>query len=326
MKLIVAGYTAAPADARASVSYYDRLLALPAAGGLEFAWAGAATVDKLAPIIERMPRHWVITLNDIPAVWRACADNPLFGLASPDAAGRAAAVDMQREIAAAVRTMNDRAGRRVVEAVELHAAPGFDKRMRQPEAPALAAALHEVASLDWDGCAVVLEHCDAFSSAHVPAKGFLPLAEEIDVLRAIPGLPVTLGLNWGRSMIELRDPDRVLEHVRAGVASGLLSAITFSGTAGVDNRFGAAYLDSHLPFADTIDAAYAEPSSGMTQPRVAAALRHLGDLRFVAIKTNWPAARTDPAERAASVAANCDTLVRLLAAEPRLAQALREAA
>lgn len=326
MKLIVAGYTAAPADAQASATYYDRLLALPHAGGLEFAWSGPATPDKLAPILDRLPSDWVITINDIPAVWRACVDNPLFGLASPDAGGRAAAVAMQREIATAVRAMNDRAGRKVVAAVELHAAPGFDKRIRQPEASALAAGLIEVAALPWDGCELVLEHCDAFSPVYKPAKGFLPLQEEVDVLRALPGRPVGLGLNWGRSMIEVREADRVLDHVRTGAASGLLRMFTFSGTAGVDNRFGEAYLDSHLPFGDTLAASYAEPASGMTRARAVEALHFLADVPYLAIKTNWPAARTDPVERAASVIANVETLVSLLEADARFAGALRRAA
>ncbi len=322
MKLIVAGYTAAPADAQAAALYYDRLFELATADGLEFAWGGPATASKLAPILARMPQDWVITINDIPAVWRACSENPLFGLASPDAQGRAAAVGMLRDIAKAVRTLNDLAGRRVVEAVEIHSAPGFDKRVLHPEGSALAAGLREAAAIEWDGCALVLEHCDAFSPRHKPAKGFLPLAEEIAVLQGLPGHPVTLGLNWGRSMIEVRDADRVLDHVRAGAASGVMSAMTFSGTAAQDNVFGEAYLDSHLPFADPLDATYAEPASGMTMARVAEALPLLPDLRFIAIKTNWPAARTDPAERAASVAANFDTLVRLLEHEPRLARAL----
>lgn len=326
MKLIVAGYTAAPADAKAAAVYYDRLFELVNADGLEFAWSGPATPDKLATILARMPQDWVVTINDIPAVWRACADNPLFGLASPDAAGRTAAVGMLRDMAKAVRTMNDLAGRRVVDAVEIHSAPGFDKRVQHPEPSALAAGLREAADIEWDGCAVILEHCDEFSPQHKPAKGFLPLAAEIAVLQAMPGHPVTLGINWGRSMIEVRDADRVLDHVRTGAASGLMSAITFSGTAAVDNRFGEAYLDSHLPFADTLDAAFAEPASGMTMARVAQALPLLPDLRFIAIKTNWPAARTDPAERAASVVANFDTLVGLLEREPRVAKALGFAA
>jgi hypothetical protein len=322
MKLIVAGYTAAPADATAQAAYYDRLYGLAAADGLGFAWNGAATVGLLAPVVAAMPASWSLLINDIPATWKACAANPAFGLASPDAAGREAALGMLREMHEAVRTLHDRAGRAVVHAVEIHCAPGFDKRTVMPEASAFRRSLDVAAALDWQGCAVMVEHCDAFVPGQPPAKGFLPLHEEIRVLRELAGSPVGLSLNWGRSMLEVRDADRVLEHVQRAAGSGLLRGFTFSGTAGTDNAVGAAWLDSHLPFADTQDAAYAVPASGMTRARAAQAVPYLADCDFIAIKTNWPAARTDPQERAASVIANVDTLVALLREHPPVARQL----
>ena len=75
MKLIVAGYTAAPADAAQQASYYERLYALRAADGLGFAWSGTGTPALLAPVVAAMPAHWSLTLNDIPATWKACAAN-----------------------------------------------------------------------------------------------------------------------------------------------------------------------------------------------------------------------------------------------------------
>jgi hypothetical protein len=323
MKLIVAGYTAAPADAAQQASYYERLYALRAADGLGFAWSGTGTPALLAPVVAAMPAHWSLTLNDIPATWKACAANGAFGLASPDAAGREAALDMLRDVAATVRALNEQAGRQVVLALEIHCAPGFDKRTAMPDADAFRRSLDVAATLDWQGCAVMVEHCDAFSPDRPPAKGFLPLADEIRVLREMAGSPIGLSLNWGRSMIELRDPDRVLEHVQAAAASGLLLAYTFSGTAGTANAFGDGWLDSHLPFADTADVAYREPASGMTVARAAQALPYLAHCAFLAIKTNWPAARKDPLERAASVVANVDTLAALLRTDARIAGRLR---
>ncbi len=323
MKLIIAGYTAAPSDAASAAIYYDRLLQVPQADGLEFAWGGVQTPALLEPVLARLPAAWSITLNDIPAVYRASVGNPNFGLASPDDAGRAAAIGMLREIATAIRAMNDRVGRRVVTAVEIHSAPGFDQRVLMPDAGAFRRSLDEAAGIDWNGAAVIVEHCDAFVAGQKPAKGFLPLADEIRILASLAGSPIGLGLNWGRSMIELRDADRVQEHVAAGAASGLLRAFTFSGTAATDNVFGDAWLDSHLPFADTLDPAYAEVASGMTTARAARVLEHLHACEFIAIKTNWPASRSDPAERAASVVANCATLVDLLRADAAIARQLR---
>lgn len=323
MKFIIAGYTAAPADAAAAATYYDRLLQVPQADGLEFAWGGPQTKALLEPVLARLPARWTITLNDIPAVYRASVGNPAFGLASPDEGGRAAALGMLREIAEAIRALNDRMGRAVVTAVEIHSAPGFDKRVLMPDADAFRRSLDETAAIDWSGSAVIVEHCDAFVPGQKPAKGFLRLADEVRILAGLAGSPIGLGLNWGRSMIELRDADRVLEHVAAGAASGLLRAFTFSGTAATDNVFGEAWLDSHLPFADTQDATFAEPASGMTVARAARTLPHLHACDFIAIKTNWPVKRSDPAERAASVVANCATLVELLRTDAAIARQLR---
>jgi hypothetical protein len=52
----------------------------------------------------------------------------------------------------------------------------------------------------------------------------------------------------------------------------------------------------------------------MTCARVTEVLSRLEqwDGSFIAVKTNWPRDRTDPAERAASVAANFDTFTGLL--------------
>lgn len=308
MKRIIAGYTAAPADAAAAADYYATLVAIPEADGLEFAWSGPATPAQLEPVLNRMPSSWTITLNDIPATYRASVPQPAFGLASPDDAGRAAAMAMLREMNAAIRAMNDKAGRQLVLAAEIHGAPGFDKRTVHPNADALARSLDEAAALDWDGCAVLLEHCDAFAEGRKPAKGFLNLADEIAVLQSLAGAPIGLSLNWGRSLIEVRDPARVIDHVIAASQAGVLRAFTFSGTAGTDNVYGEAWADSHLPFGQTHAGAYGEPASMMTVERANEVLPYLRDCLFIAIKTNWPASRTDPRQRAASVATNFYTL------------------
>ena len=314
MKLIIAGYTAAPADKQLAGQYYGQLVQEKQADGLEFAWTGPQTADTLADTLALMPKDWVITLTDISATWKATAANPKFGLASPDADGRAAAIALLTETAATIRAINDRAGRKMVAGLEIHSAPGFDNRVLMPEVGPFERSLGEAAKISWDGCSVLVEHCDAFVEGQKPAKGFLKLDEEIRALSGIAGSPIGLSLNWGRSMIELRDPDRVLDHASAAARSGLLRAYTFSGTADANNVFGDAFLDSHLAFAPDGDAKYGEPASRMTIERAAQVVPYLDDCEFVAVKTNWPAKQTDPLERAASVLANFHTMLDLLGA------------
>ena len=308
MKRIIAGYTAAPADRTAAMLYYEKLVQVHEADGLEFAWAGPQTSAHLDDMLKLLPPTWTITLNDIPATYRACVQQPTFGLASPDEAGRAAAMNMLREIQAAIKALNDKAGRKVVLALEFHCAPGFDKRVVDGSAAALARSLAEAAAIDWDGCAVMLEHCDAFLAGQKPAKGFLHLHHEIEALKSVTGSPVGLSLNWGRSLIEVRKPERVIEHVKSAAASGLLKAYTFSGTAGVKNSYGEAWADSHLPFGATDAGIYSEPASMMSTAHVGPVLDYLDGCIFLAIKTNWQASRTDPTERAQSVIGNFHAL------------------
>jgi hypothetical protein len=316
MTLIIAGYTAAPTDKRDAAIYYEQLFAVPRVGGLELGWNGTNTRTDIqadiADLLNSVPAEWVFTLSAIRSTYQSWVKDHRFGLASADEDGRLAAVDMARGIADAIKAINDNAGRRVVTAVELHAAPGFNDRTFNPNPHAFARSLRQVADFDWNGTAVLVEHCDAFVPNQIPAKGFLSLEQEIDVLKTLAGSPIGLSLNWGRSLIELRDPDRVADQVEQASASGLLKAFTFSGTAEIDNPVGRAWADSHLPFADPVDGRYGEPASLLTVARAQESLQELDDLLFLAVKTNWPANRTDPVERAASVITNFNTVVDLI--------------
>jgi Domain of unknown function (DUF4862) len=316
MHLIVAGYTAAPRSRADRLAYYQKLVSVPAAEGLEFGWLGPESVEDLDDVLSVLPDDWSVTLNDITGTFRSSVTHPTAGLASPDADGRAAAVALARRLAESVRAMNDQAGRRAVLAVEVHSAPGFANRVVEPDAGAFTRSLNELADCEWDGAEVLVEHCDALVDGQTPAKGFLRIEDEIAALAEVDGSGFGLSVNWGRSLIELRDPVRVVEHIDIALESRLLRAITFSGTAGVDSSYGVSWADSHLPFADPTDGDYAEPASLMTQRRVRTAIEHLGDWDgcFVAAKTQWRSDRIDPADRAMSVEANFATLTDLLRA------------
>ncbi|WP_213765587.1 DUF4862 family protein [Caballeronia sp. dw_19] len=316
MTLIIAGYTAAPANKEDSMIYYKHLATVKRAGGLELAWKGAQMKSDIEDLMKIVPDEWVFTINAIPATFGAWASDHRFGLASPDAAGRETAVAMITDIAAAVRAVNDAAGRKAVLAVEIQPAPGFSDRIYTAHADSFARSLDAVAGLDWDGCAVTVEHCDAYVEGQTPQKGFLTLDQELNVLNGLTGSPVGMSINWGRSLIEVRDPARVVDHVKKASASGLLKGFTLSGTAAKDNAVGKAWADSHLAFADTTAREYAEPASLMTVALAEESLRHVCDLVFLAVKTNWPASRPDPKERAASVIANFETALELIDRNP----------
>jgi hypothetical protein len=273
---------------------YDLLAADPRVGGLELPWVGALHGQGDEWLLDALSQRWSIVLTAVAHTMGTLANDVDYGLASRDSAGRAAALADVSRMAEAVRGINDRAGRRVVRAVELHSAP----RIAESDEGALSASLAVAAGLDWDGAELLLEHCDAASITHTPAKGFLPFEQE---LRAIDGLPVGVLINWGRSAIELRDADRVVEHITRAREAGALRGLFLSGTAATDNAHGAAWADGHLPLAPR------EPASLLTADLAAAAVAAAGDV-LLGAKLSWKGSPTSEL-RAAALLDAVDALV-----------------
>jgi hypothetical protein len=115
----------------------------------------------------------------------------------------------------------------------------------------LAESLSEVASWDWEGARILIEHCDA-SRPGPTAKGFLELEEEIAAIRMAES-GIGMVVNWGRSAIEGRGPATPIDHVRRVRDAGLLGGIMFSGCTDRADHRGGAWGDFHLPVADPND-------------------------------------------------------------------------
>ena len=102
--------------------------------------------------------------------------------------------------------------------------------MRPRRASALARSLETITGWDWDGAQILLEHVDAKVPGHAPAKGFLSLEDELDVISE-NSLPMGILINWGRSAIELRDAAHVIDHVAMARQAGVLKGLIFSGAS-----------------------------------------------------------------------------------------------
>ncbi len=258
----------------AEAAYWAGLAALPALGGLEYPFTGRLHPHDEAWALAHLKPDWDLVLTLLPGTMDRLGENPHFGLASDDAGGRAAALAFTAQALDVVRRFNAAAGRRRVVAVELHGAP----RLGGPasaSASALAASLAELAGWDWQGAALCLEHCDAWFPGQTAIKGFLPLQEEIRAIRA-SGAPVGLALNWGRSVLEERDPAHVLDQIRAARAEGLLRGLIFSGCSGEETPWGV-WQDSHMPHAPAFGVEHAAPGSLMTAEAMAQALEAAGE-------------------------------------------------
>lgn len=283
--LVFGAYAAAPrelsGDRAAESEWFARLRDQPVVGGLELAWTrelDAGGAPRLAALLD--PR-WSSVVTMMAGVAERMKADPHYGLASDRDESRALAV---ADVAAAHReivALRSELGPDAVRAIEVQSAPSSGAAAASPRA--FTQSLREILDLDWDGVAVVVEHCDA-SDGVSPQKSFLPLAAEVSSLDAAaasrPGPSTGHAVNWARSVIERRSADGAEPAIRLLAGRGRLAGLMFSGVAPVATAFGREWADSHLPVAD--GGLGSEPGSLLTAERVARALSlagpHLGYL------------------------------------------------
>ncbi len=209
----------------------------PGVCGAEVPWIGLDETVALADRVLGDAPHWRLQLTGIPFTMRMQASAG-WGLAGPEERMRGAAVDEAVRMAAAVRGIESSWGRGRVAAVTLHSAP------RGGSADALRSSLRRLLAEDFGSAELVIEHVDAPQPGREPSKGFLPLVEEVAIAAE---LGVGIGVNWGRSAIELRDPDAVVQHLEAARDAGVLRSLAFSGVLDRSSAYGQAWADAHVP-------------------------------------------------------------------------------
>lgn len=185
---IIGAYASHPAP-ELEADYYQLLADQPWVAGVEIPYPGqlATQLDVLA---SHLSPHWDFnTITAIPGTMQNVWKDENFGLASPDEAGREAALAFTRRLCDDLDDLCDKAGRLLVGRVQLHSAP-----TRLANADAFKRSLEDVLGWDWCGATLVVEHCDAYIPEQNPEKGFLSLADEIDI---VAELGVGIHLNWG---------------------------------------------------------------------------------------------------------------------------------
>ena len=249
--------------------------------GLELPWPGKLHAHDDKWLLSHLNPRWDLVVSDIGGtVGRVSADRH-YGLASRDSAGRTHALREAERLCTDVERLNQAFGRQAVIAVELHSAP----LASLGTSDALAESLRELSEWDWGGAQLLIEHCDSLVNEQTPEKGYLGLHDELRALRTLPS--IGLSLNWGRSAIELRNADRVIDHVSQARTAGALRALIFSGVAASANAFGEAWSDLHLPFAPTPGFGGSEAESLMTQSAASKALAEAGALDWVGLKLGF---------------------------------------
>lgn len=285
--------------------FFGALVTDPRLGALELPWLGSLHPHDDAWLLRHFPRNLRAVITAIPSTMTRLSVDPLFGLASPDPEGRKAALGHAAEIRDGVRTLNDAQGRNVVGVVELHSGPrGCASRA------ALSQSLAEIVVWDWDGASLVIEHCDAYVPGQQCQKGFLTLTDEIAALHD-SGTNVGLSLNWGRSAIEVRNAERVVEHATIARESGLLHGVIFSGASDLDSPMGGSWVDAHHPFKKNERHPWGITESLLTEPRVKEFLVAAGTLLWSGVKVGWPASvEGSPLQRQQMISDALDALDR----------------
>lgn len=283
---VVGAYATSPAhqkwDPPLEGEFFEALESESRIGALEVPWLGAIHPHDPQWFMSHFPKRFAAVLTGIPSTMSQLSANPWFGLASPDENSRQASIRHAASMRDGIKALNDAMGLQTVRVVELHSGP-----REYADCASFTRSLQEIAAWDWDSALLVIEHCDAYIPGQAPEKGFLTLTDEIAAIKQ-SGADIGISLNWGRSAIELRDAERVVEHVLEAKASGLLHGIIFSGASDVDCALGQAWIDAHHPFQRSESHPWGIPESLMTEGRVLGALKPAEGLAWSGVKLGWP--------------------------------------
>lgn len=231
--------------------------------------------------------EWDNILTCVPATVYALKENPNFGLASDDDAGRILALKMHKRANKILHKINKYCDRDAVIAVHLATAPKIPVDGVNSSVDSFSKSLKEIMSWDWMGADIVVEHCDSFSGKYPVEKGFMPISDEIEVLSSFMDKSNKVGLviNWARSAIEGRSPKTVIEHIKCANKQNLLRGLMFSGTSVDDIKYGK-WADLHMPFAKSYNIENYEVNSLLTEENITNTINAINknDLKYMGIK------------------------------------------
>ena len=270
MGYFVGEYAIAPAGLADEERLLAGLAAMPDVRGLEVPFTGALHRSDEAWLFARLRRDWDFVVTLIPGTMGRLQAERHFGLASDDDGGRQAALAMARAARDAVDRLNAAVGRKAVVAVELHSAPSRGATGGSASRDALARSLAEVASWDWSGARLAIEHCDAHRPGHPQHKGFLSLEDELAAIASANSAARTaigVCVNWGRSVLETHDAGTAAAHIEAARRADALAGIMFSGTSDADTPYGI-WQDTHMPHAPAPGLTHGAAGSLMTEAEI----------------------------------------------------------
>lgn len=289
-KYVVGAYPASPAHKvwhpELESEFLNALARDPRIWALELPWLGSLHPHDDEWLMSNFPSHIKAIYTDIPFVMAKLSKNSNYGLASPNSSGRQEALQDLASLSQSIAVFNDKIGANSVHTVELHTAP-----QGKVSVSALVNSLQDLATWDWSGARLVIEHCDAWIKGQDPEKGFLTLDDEIEAINT-SGIDCGLSINWGRSAIELRDSTKVVNHIARAKEAHLLRGIIFSGASAKSGDFGGAWADGHHPFKKSSRNIFGDSDSLLGPTELRNALAVAGEIDWLGAKVSWPNSRT----------------------------------
>jgi hypothetical protein len=262
MKIHVAAYAASGGlDEAAETELYAGLGAMELAG-LEQPFFGTAFHKRDDGWLASQIRpEWNLVVTLLPGEMDRLIRDRHFGLASANPDGRERAVELAETARKAIEKLHRALGRRAVRAVMVHSAPRLGESGAKSSLEGFADSLTALRGRDWQGAALLVEHCDAAVQGRQPDKGFLRIEDDVMAVKLSSGkTPAGIAVNWGRSAIETRSAQGPLEHARRAVQAELLGALFFSGATPEDPAYGS-WRDSHAPFSTSCPASLMTPAA-----------------------------------------------------------------
>ena len=283
MSYFVGAYASSPNvggwDQSLEKEYYDQLKALGNVKGLEHPFVGQLHPNDDEWFLNNLDSDWDLMFTCVPGIMGNIGKNPHFGIASENEEGRLEAIVFMKKACDAIAKVNAFTGKQTVKAIEIQTSP--NRSVASASSHALKKSLETMLTWDWQGAQIVIEHCDAYVEGQKPAKGFLSIEDEIQVLSelndALGDKQPTLGIvvNWGRSAIETRSIEGPVEHIKKAKQKGVLAGVMFSGASDKDSAYGV-WSDTHMPPSLDVVDAKSERASLLTETEIQRCLESAG--------------------------------------------------
>ena len=274
---IVGAYATSPNlvtwDEKSELIYFNLLKKIPSIRGLELPFWG----ENLHPfndqwLLSNLDPKWENVLTCVPGTMKSLVTNHHFGLASVDDNSRKEAIRFYRRAFNCINNLKSHFGNNSVIAIYITSSPYRNEKQPYADKDSFLLSLMELASWDWRNTRILVEHCDAYTKENPnPQKGFLSLSDEINAINQTNdkcGSNIGIVINWGRSVIEHRNVDGPLKHIKYAAQNNLLGGLMFSGTTANNHNLYGAWSDRHMTPATFLDYKYFEPESLMSYQNI----------------------------------------------------------